>query len=136
MYRSVFDGGHWSQLNSSEHSLYIVMRTFSFFDGELFSEIEDTEFGHDVNGLIKVGLYQDRKYDFVYAEINILAEHAGISKSAVYSAIKILERKSLIEETYSLDGRATFKIFRIPEWSYTRRWLNDIVEKEDVKIFV
>jgi len=129
LYKCVFEAGHWSQLTSSAHSLYIVMRTFSFFDGDLYSDLEDTGYGYNVDTSIEEGIYQKRRYDFVNAEINILTEYAGLSISTVYNALERLEKVSLIEKTDSIDGYNTFKIFRIPENYYRRRWLNDNVEE-------
>jgi hypothetical protein len=108
------------------------MRTFSFFDGEIYSELEDTEYGYNVDGLIKAGLYQKREYDFVNTEIDILAEYAGLRTSTVFNALTKLEKASLIEETDSIDGYDTFKIFLIPEEYYPPRWLNNRIERRYV----
>jgi hypothetical protein len=105
------------------------MRTFSFFDGVIYSELEDTVYGYDVHGLIKEGLYQERKYDFVNAEIDNLAEYAGLCSDTVRDALQKLEKIGLIEETCSINGYDTFKIFRIPKTVYRRRCLNDWIEE-------
>jgi hypothetical protein len=129
LYKCVIEGGHWGQLSASAHALYIVMRTFSFFDGDLYSELEGTDYGYAIDALIEEGIYQKRRYDFVNAEISILAQYAGLCKSTVYSALNKMEKASLIEETYSIDGYDTFKIFRIPEESHQPRLLNDWVKE-------
>ena len=106
----------WSKLSSSAHSLYIVLRAFSFFDGEIYSDLEDLEYGYDVNSMIELGLYQKRSYEFVDAEIEMMIEYSGLGKSTVYTALNELKRYNFIEEIeYSIDGYDTWKIYLIPK---------------------
>jgi hypothetical protein len=78
------------------------MRTYAFFDGYLFCELEDLDEyeGYEVSKLIENGLYQEREYDFVNADMDILAEYAGISSDGGFiDALDSLEENHLIEPT-------------------------------------
>jgi hypothetical protein len=135
LYKCLFESGYWSKLSSCAHSLYIVMRTFSFFDGYLYCELEnlDDYEGYEVDKLIEKGIYQERNYDFVNAEVDVLAEFAGISSAQGFlDAINSLKENHLIEPTESIDGLDTWKIFRIPQYYLDRDWLNDLVKKRYV----
>ncbi len=129
LYKCVFESGNWSQLTSSAHSLDIVMRTFASFYSELYCELEDLEYGYDVHGLIESGHYQLRKYDFVNSEKDVLAEFAGISRSATYEALEKLNEEKLIEKTYSINGYDTWKVFIKPYEHYNQSFLNEVTEK-------
>ena len=132
LYKCLFESGYWSQLSPCAHSLYIVMRTFAFFDGESYCVLEDLDGykGYDVNELIDNGVYQEREYDFVDAERDILAEYAGISSARGFTdALNSLEGNHLIEPTDSIAGRDTWKIFLIPQSIINRDLLNEWVKK-------
>jgi len=132
LYKCLFESGLWSRLSSCAHSLYIVMRTFAFFDGELYCLLEhlDDYAGHKVNDLIEDGIYQDRKYDFVIADMDTLAHHAGISSDGgLHDALDCLGKNHLIKPTEPFDGEDTWKIFRIPPISFPPSLLNDAVKK-------
>jgi hypothetical protein len=108
------------------------MRTFSFFDGELYCEIEDIEGSdYDVVGkLIEDEIYQNREYEFVHADKGILAEYSGIrSMSGLGDALKNLEKNCLIEPLGYYDGYDTWKIYRIPPRYFPASLLNDAVNK-------
>jgi len=127
LYKCIFEGGHWMQLSSSAHALYVVMRALSFFDSEEYCEIEDLEYGYDMQALIAEGEFQKRKYDFVDAETKTLAEYAGICPVTTNNALKQLEESSLIQKTPSIRGYETWKIFRTPEHYYDREFLNSLI---------
>jgi hypothetical protein len=132
LYKCLFESGHWRRLSSCAHSLYIVMRTFAFFEGENYCALEDLDedYGFGVNRLIENGVYQKRKYDFVNADMDVLAEHAGINSGrGLHDALDSLEKNHLIEPTGPLDGYDTWKIFRIPPIYFPPSLLNDAVEK-------
>ena len=135
LYKCLFESGYWSQLSPCAHSLYIVMRTFAFFDGELYCLLEDLDEyeGYRVDELIENGIYQEREYDFVNADMDVLAEYAGISSDGgLHNALDSLEKNHLIEPTDSIDGWDTWKIFRKPQYYLDRDLLNDLVEKRYV----
>jgi hypothetical protein len=108
------------------------MRTFAFFDGEFYCELEDLDDyeGYNVNELIENGVYQEREYDFVNADMDVLAEYAGISSNrGLDDALDSLEKNHLIKPTEPFDGYDTWKIFRIPQYYLDRDLLNDEVKK-------
>lgn len=132
LYKCLFESGYWSELSPCAHSLYIVMRTFAFFDGYLFCELEnlDEYEGYEVSELIENGIYQEREYDFVNADMDLLADYAGISSDRGFTdALNSLEENHLIEPTDSIDGFNTWKIYRIPQFYIRRAWLNESVKK-------
>jgi hypothetical protein len=123
-YKCIVAGGNWSQLTPGAHSLYPVMQAFSFFDSEEYSYIEDTEYGHDIQSMIEDGEYQNRVYDFCNADIDVLADFAGIGKKTAITSLTQLEDHFLIEQASSIDDRDTWKIFRTPPKIYKADWLN------------
>ncbi len=134
LYKCLFESGYWSRLSSNAHSLYIVMRTFAFFDGELYCELEgldeDLDCAYIVEGLIKNGVYQHRTYDFVYTAKGTLAKYAGINSSGgLYSALDKLKENHLIIEIGPFEGYDTWKILRIPPIYFPPSLLNDSVKK-------
>ena len=128
-HKCIVDGGNWSFLTPSAHALYPVMRAFNFFDGDKYSELEDTEYGYHIQAMIEDGEFQKRKYNFCNADIEILAEYAGITKRSIYRALTSLKEALLTEETYPIDENDTWKIYRTPD-----RWdpnlLNHIAFKK------
>lgn len=132
LYKCLFESGHWSRLSPCAHSLYIVMKTFAFFDGEFYCQLEhsDEYEGYNVNELIENGIYQERKYDFVIANMDHLAECAGInSDRGLHDALDILGKNHLIKPTEPFDGCDTWKIFRKPPIYFPPSMLNDTVKK-------
>jgi len=124
IYKSIFEGGNWCELTQAAQALYIPMKVFSFFRGEVYSELENIEYFYNVQAMIDDGEYQSRKYDFVNAEFDILASYAGIGESTVPTAIASLEKRHLIKPTVEIDDYPTWKIFTIPPKFYKRDWLN------------
>ena len=132
LHKCLFETGYWRKLSPCAHSLYITMRTFAFFDGELYCELEDLEEfnSHNVKLLIETGVYQKREYDFVNAEMDVLAEYAGISSNGgLQDALNSLERNNLIESIDLFGGYDTWKIFRIPPIFFPPSLLNNEVKK-------
>jgi hypothetical protein len=132
LYKCIFESGWWSLCSPNAHSLYIVMRTFSFFEGELYCELEDIpeETDYDLVGkLIEDRIYQNRKYDFISAEFDVMSEYSGIrSKSGLSDAIQNLEKNCLIQPLRSNDGDRIWKIYRIPPIFFPPSLRNDKVK--------
>lgn len=132
LHKAIFEGGNWSKLLPSAHALYIVMRTFAFFDYEYYStepenldkyaDMSEAEFYSDMH-------YSKRDYDYVSADIDVLAEHAGISTEFVKKAQANLFDNYLILPAVSIDERDTWKIFKIPTRRFKAEWLNKEITK-------
>ena len=61
------------------------------------------------------------------ADINILADYAGISLKSIPTALDSLQSNYLIEEAEPLDGSfyTTWKIYLIPAKYFKSDWLNE-----------
>jgi biotin operon repressor len=116
VYNVIIRNGLWARLKQSSHALYITLRTFSFFDPLLYFDLEGLEdYGYDVASFIEDGNYRTRKYDFAYPEIKYLSEYAGISRSAIFTALTDLETWGIIDKTESIDGYRAWKLYLIPD---------------------
>jgi hypothetical protein len=124
LFKSVFEGGNWSQLLPSAHAIYPVVKTFSFFDCGEYDWREESDYGTDCRAMIEDGVFVQRKYDFFNADHDVLAEYAGIGHRTTYDALASLEKHHLIERTDNVDGCVTWKVFRAPPKYYKRDWLN------------
>lgn len=107
-YKCFVYGGNWSQLTPSAQALYPVIQTFSLFDFEEYAFYEEEEC-EDLchTEYFKDGHFKQRKYDFVNAEKDILAEYAGIGISTTYAALESLEEEFLIEKIDPINGHDT-----------------------------
>jgi hypothetical protein len=130
-YKCIVDGGNWSLLSQSAQALFLVIKTFAFFDFNGYAEhmelddIDELDFFSPDNSY-----FQNREYDFFDAEIDVIAEYSGIGRSTVYTALSSLAEHCLIERTESIRGYDTWKVFRIPPSFYKREWLNKKVNKK------
>ncbi len=93
-YQVVLEYGLWRELKPAAKALYPVMRCLSNFDLELYLDIESDE---DRCHLDFDEIFQNRKYDFCDTEYKILAEHAGIHRNSIDSALSDLTRNFLID---------------------------------------
>ena len=135
LYKCIVTGGNWSLLTPGAQALYPVMKTFSFFDGDEYSDREGTEFGYDIQGMIEAGEFQIRKYDFCNADLNILSEYAGIGKKTTINGLEKLEDNFLIKKTDPIDDRDTWKVYRVPPKIFKSDWLNEKALKRYGKTF-
>jgi hypothetical protein len=114
-YREVFEAGNWLHLKPSAQALYPVMRHYGYFDVHDYdTDLSPNDFFEDSEN------FRAREYEFCEAEIDILAEYAGITKRSVYDAIKNLEQCKLIEK----DDYGGWKVFLHPQGWYERSYLN------------
>jgi DNA-binding transcriptional regulator YhcF (GntR family) len=108
-HRELIDSGIWGRLKPGAQALYPVMRFFSYWNSYLEEGFEPYNFKED---------YANRTYEICQAEINALAEHAGIDRHTVNSAIENLRENHLIEDVEEDDGIRKWKIFIIPSVYY------------------
>jgi hypothetical protein len=95
------------------------------FSGLDYFEVEDDQniVGHEDN------YYAIREYDYCDADMVVLAEYAGISRSSAYDAIGSLENNSLIERTRPLNNNPTWKVYVTPPKYFKREYLNEKIAK-------
>lgn len=100
------------------------MRFFSFFDFDLYKELEERE--EELEDFKTV--FKDRDYDFCEAEKSNLAEYAGIARRSMTSALRDLEENFLIEPLEESEG---WKVFlRSKNNTYWKRdFLNSEIRK-------
>jgi len=121
-HKVIIEGGNWSQLTPTARALYPVLRLFSFHDYYEYLIREDLDPSYNDN----MDLYKERKYDFLIADIDVIAEHAGISIRSIPPAMKALQENYLLEETEPIyrDDNSTWKVYLIPTNYFERDWLN------------
>ena len=125
-HQCILTGGNWMQLKSASQALYPVMRSYSFFDKELYSELEEEEF----DPMEFKEFYKNRKWDLCKAEVKTMALTAGITERAVYKSLKDLEEHSLIEDlNYDEENCRRWKVYLIPPKYYKRAYLNREIMK-------
>jgi hypothetical protein len=117
---SVFTGGNWSQLKPTAQSLYPVLRCFSYFDLNTYGADEDLgtdpdDFEYNFN---------NRKYEYFDGEMDILAQHAGITNRSLTSAFESLEESELIEWFDEVGWRG-WKVFIEPKLRFKQSFLNE-----------
>jgi len=119
-YKFILDAGLWHEMKPAAQALYPVMRYFGFFDLNLYAELENLEI--EENDFEEV--YPNREYDFIEAELGILAEFAGIHRNSVTASLNDLERNFLIEPLTDYSGWKVFlksKDFAIWKRDYLNR---------------
>ena len=123
-YKEILECGNWLHLKPSAHAVYPVMRYFGFFDNGLVFEAYtmETDTEYDLSEFDEI--YRNRDWDFCEAELDILAEYAGITKRSIYGALKNLEECNLIEK-YSDENLNGWKVFLHPPKYYKRDYLNE-----------
>lgn len=131
-HKAVVEGGNWLHLTPTAQALYPVLRTFSFFDYYEYMDRECDEPDYDE----ECEIFKNRKYDLVNADIQVMAEFAGISIKSIPPAMESLKDNFLIEETEPVDGdySPTWKLFLIPPKYFLRDWLNQKTAKRYGKV--
>jgi len=126
-FKFVLEAGIWREMKPSAKDLYPVMRYFGFFDINQYAEFEDdleiSENDFDV-------IYSDREYDFCDAEVNIMAEYAGLHRNSITAALNDLERNFLIEPLIGYNG---WKVFLKSKDSTI--WKRDYLNKKVMKSY-
>jgi len=119
-----FNGGNWALLSSCAKAIYPVLQYFCFWDFDLYGELEKiVESPSDF-----VDVYRDRKYDFLNAEPEAIAEYSGISERSISSAFQSLMKCYFIESLGTIDNRMTWKLFKQPPRIFND-YLNEQVRK-------
>jgi DNA-binding transcriptional regulator YhcF (GntR family) len=122
-YKAVVIGGNWLHLIPSAKALYPVLKIYAFYD--YLAYIEEVKHESETAAV----LYEERDFDFVQADLDVMAEYAGLSQKSVKKALENLEEHSLIEEAYPIDGHQTWKLYEIPPRRYEADYLNQVAAK-------
>lgn len=134
-YKSILESGIWRELSiqyksKAAHAVYCTCLAYAFFDYELYAELEldhdydPTNFWNDD--------YADRDYDFLAAELDIIAYKSGVSPPTARKAIQALIDNSLLYEIPDMEPQ-TWKIKRKYPVYYDRDYLNGCLAKKQPK---
>lgn len=124
--RSVIDGGNWFMLKPTAQALYSVVKTFAYFDYDEYLDSlseEDADQLPDATDFFTDDHYKERKWDFLSADMDAMAECAGIGNRSVSDALDNLEQCNLIQYV----GGGVWRVFTEPPKYYKRDFLNEKV---------
>jgi len=120
-----FNGGNWAMLLPSAKAIYPVLKYFCYWNFDLYQEyeemVEDPLYFDDV--------YKNRKYDFVNADPEAIAEFSGVCKKSISSAFQSLQEHHFMEPIGMIDGCESWKLFTIPPLIYKAPYLNEQARK-------
>ena len=122
-HKSVIDGGNWHMLKPTAQALYPVVKTFSYFDYYEYLESlndKDADKLPDATDFFAADFYKERKWDFLNADLDVLAEYAGIGSRSVNNALENLEERNLVVSF----GDCHWKVMTVPRKYYIRDFLN------------
>jgi len=94
-HKTIFEGGNWRELKHSAQALYPVMRCFSNFNADLYSEIENMDGVNKDDDFREMFRY--REWDFCSETLNKMAKFSGITRRTIKEAINSLQENFLIE---------------------------------------
>jgi len=120
-----FNGGNWALLSPSAKAIYPVLKYFCYWEYDLYQEYE--EIYEDPSMYDEV--YRDRKYDFLSADHEAIAEVSGVSIRSIPSAFNSLKEHYFIESIGKMEGHETWKLFTQPPYIYTK-YMNEQARKK------
>ena len=112
--------GKWRELLPTAKALYPVMRFFGFFD---FATYDEHDFDESFDGCDFDEFYPQRKFDYCEADCSVLAQHAGINRRSIKSAIENLKKNSLINYVEE-SPHILWRVYLQPKKYYKREYLN------------
>ena len=132
-YKAVIEYGQWRILRKdfkshAAHAVYCTLMAFSFFEIDLYNELEGTEYYSDSINNFYENEFSYRHYDFVAPELSVVAEYSGIGESTAEKACQALLNVKLLKavpEEVNIYDTQVWQIFRIPTVFYARDYLND-----------
>lgn len=147
-FRAVIDGGNWHLCSDSARAVYPVMMAFSYFDLDEYTAVTEIEEHQDLtisemNQFITDGDFAQRRFDFCSADLDVLAEYAGITERSVRSALESLEKHFLVERIASVyedddedsEDLTVWKVYRIPPRYYKPEYMNKVTAERYGKNF-
>jgi len=94
----IVDSGKWAGLSLKAKALYIAMRMRSFFDPDMYAEIEYQDFDNINHELMFQGEeFRKRNWDVCITPLTELCKSVGISRVTISGAVKELEKYRLVE---------------------------------------
>jgi len=82
-----FNDGNWALLSHSAKAIYPVLKYFCFWDIDLYQK-----YGGMAQTPSEIdAVYRYRRYDFLSAEQEAIAEYSGVCKKSIFSAFQSLE---------------------------------------------
>lgn len=132
-YRAILDSGIWRELSTqynskAAHAVYCTCMAYAKFDFGLYAELEDVE--DNPNVFFEDDQYPNREYDFLYAELDVIAHKSGVTNKTAKKAIQALIEVKLLEEIQDTETQ-TWKIYRSPSIFFKREYLNEcLAEKQ------
>lgn len=133
-YKAIIESGIWRELSiqhnsKAAHAVYCTCMAYAVFDYDLYHDLEDDV--EDENEFFPED-YKCREYDFLYAELDVVAYKSGVSIPTARKAIQALIDVKLLEEIPGMEYQ-TWKIYRYPSISYKREYLNKCLVKTQPK---
>ena len=130
-YKAILESGIWRELSvqyksKAAHAIYCTCLAYAFFDFDLYAELECLDY--DVNEFWQSDDFKKRGYDFLSADLDIIAYKAGVDIKTAKKAIQALINTGLLEEIPDMESQ-TWKIRRSPNIRYNRDYLNDCLER-------
>ncbi len=126
-YRCVLEKGLWQALTPTAQALYPVMRTFGFFDQDMYRSFDDPDFKEEDFDRV----YRERDFDYCEADPLQLVLHAGISRQSLEAALRSLEKNNLVQVADRDPSGHPWLwrvYFKTKSW-YPRDLLNDRIAK-------
>lgn len=105
-----FNGGNWALLSSSAKAIYPVLKYFCYWEYDLYQEYEEM----DEPPSETYEVYRDRKYDFLIADPEAIAEISGVCQRSISSAFQSLENHYFMEHIGLIGNHETWKLFTQP----------------------
>ena len=110
-----FNGGNWALLTPSAKAIYPVLKCFCYWDFDLYQDHE--EVAEELSEYDEI--YRNRKYDYLSADHEAIAEFSGVSMKSIPSAFNSLKKHFFMEPIGIIDDRDTWKLLTQPPYIYT-----------------
>jgi len=132
-FKAILESGIWREISTqynskAAHAIYCVCLAYSFFDFDLYRDLE--EVNCEINEFWKSDEFTKRSYDFLSADLEIIAFKAGVSLPTARKAVQALIDVELLEE---FTGSQVWKIYRCPKAQYSHEHLNSCLKVSQPK---
>jgi len=129
-FKFILESGIWRELSiqhksKAAHAVYCSCMAYAVFDLDIYANLENID--DNPNEFWPEG-YSDRKYDFLYADLDVIAFKSGISLPTARKAIQALIDVELLEEIPDMEAQV-WKIYRQPPIYYKREYLNKCLKR-------
>ena len=127
-HKNILETGRWRGLSKysnskAAHAVYCVCRAYGFQDADMYFETEGIE-GYELQEFWE-DVYPDREYDFLQADLDVIAEKAGVTLATAKKAMMALEKEFLLEWD---ETNNAYRVMLCPPMMYTREFLNQDLE--------